>query len=182
MLLYIASTPLNKLDLKQRVSGWYFIPLERKAKEAWKAMLAPLKDKGIERVFSSDLDQEAANLAGNELHIPVSTDFSFRRYNFGRHHATKLDSVTDILQKLEGKWKTNADIPIKGGDSLTSFNKRFARRFNCLLSATGTGLFISDPLTIGFVRDGMTAHALIPNGNMVKRDKIYKVQSAGTSA
>jgi broad specificity phosphatase PhoE len=181
MILYILPTPLNKLDTKERVSGWHFIPLERKAKEAWKALFTQLKDKGIEYVVSGDLDQEAARIAGNELHVPVRTEFALRRFNFGRHHASKLDAVADILGVLEQKWQKNADVPIKGGDSLTSFERRFARRFNTLLSGTGTALFVTDPLTIAFVRDGMCAHALVPNGNPVKREKIFKVQNAGTN-
>lgn len=181
MILYIVPTPVNKLDLKARVSGWRHVPLDRKAKQEWRAILAQLKDKGASCVYSSDLDEEAAHIAGDELHIPARPEFPLRRFNVGRHHASKLDSVADILGNLEKKWKQNADIPIRGGDSLTSFTKRFSRRLNSLLSSTGTAVLVADPLTIAFVRDGMTAHALVPNGNPVKRDKIYKVQNAGTS-
>jgi len=182
MVLYILPTPMNKLDVKQRVSGWQFVPLERKAKQQWKPMLAQLKDKEIGYVVSSDFDSEAARIAGNELHVPVKSDFSFRRFNFGRHHASKLDAVADILGQLENKWKTNADIPIKGGDSLTSFMKRFARRFNTLMSATGTALLVTDPLTIAAIRDGLDAHSLVPNGKPVARNKVFKVSNLQETA
>jgi len=181
VILYIVPTPLNKLDLKERVSGWRHVPLEKKAKQEWRAFLAQLKDKGATCVYANDLDEEAAHAAGDELHIPVRSEFSLRRFNVGRHHASKLDSVADILGRLENHWKKNADIPIRGGDSFTSFTKRFSRRFNTLLSGTGIAVLISDPLTIAFIRDGMSAHAIVPNGNPVRRDKIYKVQNAGTS-
>jgi len=175
MILYIAPTPLNKLDKKERVSGWHCVPLEKKAKQDWRAMLAQLKEKGVQRVLSSDLDQEAARIAGDELHVPVSTEYYLRRFNFGRFHATPLDNARTVLVGLEKRWAENPDIPIKEGDSLTSFMRRFPRRFNQLLSSTGTALLITDLLTIAFVRGGMDCHSLIPNGNPVFRGKIYKV-------
>jgi len=180
LILYILPTPMNKLDLKERVSGWRHVPLERKAKEAWRVLLAQLKEKGIERVLASDLDQEAANIAGNELHLPVKTEYELRRFNFGRHHASKLDSVADILGKLEKRWAENPDIPMKSGDSLTSFTKRFARRINMLLSSGGTALLVTDPHTVAFIRGGMDAHSIVPNGDPIKREKIFKVSYAGT--
>lgn len=175
MLLYIVPTPMNKLDVKQRVSGWRHVPLVKKEKSEWRILLGQLKDKGATCVYSNDLDEEAANTAGDELHIPVCAEFSLRRFNVGRHHASKLDSVADILGRLEKQWKKNADIPIRGGDSLTSFTKRFSRRFNTLLSGTGTAVLVTDVQTINFIRNGMDAHAIVPNGNSVDRNKIYKV-------
>jgi broad specificity phosphatase PhoE len=178
MILFIVPSPMNKLDLKGRVSGWHFVPLLAKAKEEWHGVLDQVRDKGIERIHASDCDKEAADYAGNYLHLPVSAEFSLRRFNVGRHHATRFDNLGDILERLERQWKMNPDIPIKSGDSLTSFMKRFSRRFNTLLSSTGTALLVTDPMTIAFIRDGMDAHALVPNGNPVNRSKVFKVMTA----
>lgn len=184
MILYILPTPMNKLDVKQRVSGWRHVPLEHKGKAEWRGLLAQVKDKGVEYVVASDLDEEAARTAGDELHIPVHTERALRRFCWGEHHGKKLQSMDGIFAKLEEQWKENADIPVRhpkgGGDSLTSFMKRFARRLNTLLSGTGTALLVTDVLTIAFIRDGMTAHAIIPNGNPVKRNKIYKVTNGSS--
>ena len=89
--------------------------------------------------------------------------------------------VTDILRMLEKRWEQNPDVPIKGGDSLTSFTKRFARRMNMLFSSGGTALLVTDPLTVAWIRDGMNAHALVPNGDPVKRGKIFKVSADARS-
>jgi broad specificity phosphatase PhoE len=175
MILYVVPSPMNKLDLKGRVSGWHFVPLLAKAKEEWHGILDQVRDKGIERIYASDCDKEAARYAGDYLHLPVSTEFSLRRFNVGRHHATRLDNLGDIFERLERQWKVNPDIPIKYGDSLTSFTKRFSRRFNTLISGTGVAAFITDLMTIAFIRDGMDAHALVPNGNPVSRGKAFKV-------
>ena len=186
MILYILPTPMNKLDLKQRVSGWQFVPLDKKSKGEWRTLVSQLKGRGVEYVLGSDLDEEAIRAAGDELHLPVRTERALRRFCFGEHHGKKLHAMDNILGKLEQQWKENPDIPIRhpkgGGDSLTSFMKRFSKRINHLLSLPGTALLITDPQSIAFIRDGMTAHAIIPNGNPVRRDKVYKVSNAGTSA
>jgi broad specificity phosphatase PhoE len=175
-MIYVLCTPANKLDKRGRVSGWHFVPLERKAKQEWRALLAPLKGRPINGVVASDLDMEAANVAGNELGIPVRTDYLYRRFNFGRFHARDAVVADGAIRAVEEKWKSNADVPIREGDSLTSFKKRFVANFEKLLAKEGDCLFLTDARSIAVIRDGFDPHALIPNGNPVKRDKIFMVK------
>jgi len=163
------------MERKQRVPSWTVVKLDRKAKREWLELIAQLKDKGVTDVYSSDLDTEAAQLLASELHVPLRHEFAFRRFRIGRFHGIRLSDLGIAMERVEQKWRKNPDIPIREGDSLTSFMKRFASRFNTLLKNTSPVAFVTDPLTIAFIRDGMTAHALVPNGNPVKRDKIYKV-------
>lgn len=179
MLLYIVPTPMNKLDLKERVSGWHPVPLDRKSKKEWRGVLRQLAERGVERVFSSDLDSEAANVAGDELRIPIKTDYIYRRFNFGKYHARNVDTADGALRAVEKRWNDNPDIPIKEGDSLTSYRKRFVRAFEELLGKNGTAVFVTDPRTIAFIRDSFNPHGLITNG--IKRDKIFKVQKDARS-
>lgn len=175
-MIYVLCTPINRLDRRGRVSGWHFVPLEKKAKQEWRALLSPLKGREIANVVASDLDMEAANVAGNELGIPVRVDFLYRRFNFGRFHARDSSVADGALRDAEKKWQSNPDIPVREGDSLTSYRKRFVANFNKLLDKETDCLFITDVRTIAVIRDGFNPHALIPNGHPVKRDKIFMVQ------
>lgn len=176
MIVYIIPAPMNKLDVKQRVSGWRSVPLDRNTKQEWRGTLKQLTaERGIERVIASDLDSEAANVAGDELRIPVKTDYIYRRFNFGRFHARNAAVADGALRTVEKNWKSNPDVPIREGDSLTSYRKRFVRAFEELLDKNGTALFVTDPRTIAFIRDAFDPHSLIPNGNPIKQGKIFKV-------
>ena len=176
MIVYIIPAPMNKLDVKQRVSGWRSVPLDRNTKQEWRGALKQLTaERGIERVIASDLDSEAANVAGDELRIPVKTDYIYRRFNFGRFHARNAAVADGALRAVEKNWKSNPDVPIREGDSLTSYRKRFVRAFEELLDKHGTALFVTDPRTIAFIRGGLDSLSIIPNGSLVARNKIYRV-------
>jgi broad specificity phosphatase PhoE len=175
MSIFIVPTPENVMERKQRVPGWTVIKLDRKAKREWLTLIAQLKDKGVTHVYSSDLDTEAGQLLASELRVPFKHEFELRRFRIGRFHGIKLADLGMLMERLEGKWKRNPAIPVREGDSLISFQRRFARRFNTLLGQTESIAFVTDPLTIAYIKNGMDAKALIPNGNPVNRGKIYKV-------
>jgi broad specificity phosphatase PhoE len=174
-LIYLICAPQNKLDKRNRVSGWRVVPLERKAKLEWRAMLEPLKGK-VSNVYAADIDQEAAHAAGDELHVPVRAEYHFRRFNVGRWHAKPANVLDAELRRVEERWRENPDIPIKEGDSLTSYRKRFVENFKKLLDRDGDCLFVTDQRSIAVIRDGFNAHSLIPNGNPVNVKKIFIVK------
>jgi len=174
-VIYVMASPPNKLDKRGRVSGWRFVPLEPKAKQEWRTLLAPLKGK-VANVIVSDLDAEAGNVAGAELGVPVRTDYGYRRFNFGRFHARDSAIADGAIRAVEDKWKSNPDMPIREGDSLTSYRKRFVANFEKLLAKDSDCLFVTDARTIAVIRDGFNVHSLIPNGNPVNVKKIFKVQ------
>jgi len=178
-MIYIVATPPNKLDKKGRVSGWRHVPLERKTKDSWRANLAPLKGRELNAIVSSDLDSEAANLAGAELGVPVRTDFGYRRFNVGRRHASPADAANEAIRTVEFKWARNPDIPIREGDSLTSLRNRLVKNIERLLDEGKDVLFVTDMRTIAFIRSGFDPHALVPNGNPVPEGKIFKVARKG---
>lgn len=180
-MIYVIATPPNKLDRKGRESGWRHVPLERKGKDSWRANLAPLKGRELNAIVSSDLDSEAANLAGAELGVSVRTDFGYRRFNIGRCHAAPADATNEAIRGAEGKWARNPDIPIREGDSLTSLRKRLVKNIERLLDEGKDVLLVTDKRTIAFIRSGFDPHALVPNGNPLPEGKIFKVQRARTS-
>jgi broad specificity phosphatase PhoE len=180
-VIYIVATPQNQLDKKGRPTGWQAVPLNKKAKQEWRGMLKQLTEgRGIEKVVASDLDGEAAHAAAEELRVPVKTDYIYRRFNIGKFHARNEDAVNDALRKAEEKWKTRPEIPVREGDSLISYQKRFVRAFNSLLEMEGTFLFITDKQSIAMIRAEFDPHCLVPNGNPVRADRLFRVQHAGT--
>ena len=175
-VLYLITAPANKLDKKNRVSGWRFVPLDKKAKQEWRALLAPLKGREVANVIASDLDVEAANVAGSELRVPVRTEYEYRRFNFGRFHARDASVADGALRIAADKWKSNPDIPVREGDSLTSYRKRFVKSFEKLLESPNDSLFVTDSRTIHMIRGAFDPQAFIPNGNAIDPKKIYKVK------
>jgi len=172
MVLYLVPTPENKLDLKGRETGWHRVPLDRNSKKAFRERLKQLSDKGVQYVLGSDLDTEAVNVAANELHVPPRTEFKLRRFNLGRHHAAPADTVQTVLGTVLEQWKDNPDIPLRGGDSFTSYEKRFVNFVRQKLTEKGTAALVTDLRSIRMMRD-FDPHALINNGNPVSREKIY---------
>lgn len=172
MILYLVPTPENQLDRKGRETGWHRVPLDRAAKKAFRQKLKQLADKEIDYVLGSDLDTEAVNVAANELHLPARTEFALRRFNLGKHHAAPVDTVQSVLGTVLEQWKENRDIPLRGGDSFTSYEKRFVAFVRKKLTEKGTAALVTDLRSIRMMRD-FDPHALINNGNPVFREKIY---------
>jgi broad specificity phosphatase PhoE len=173
MLLYLVPVPENKLDLKGRETGWHRVPLDRESKKEFRERLKQLGDKGVEYVLGSDLDTEAVHVAANELHLPIRIQFELRRFNLGKHHAAPADTIDGVLRALIEQWKVNPDIPIRaGGDSLTSYQRRFVSFVRKTLTEKGTAALVTDLRSIRMMRD-FDPNALINNGNPVFRNKIY---------
>jgi hypothetical protein len=88
--------------------------------------------------------------------------------------------VDEQFRSISGKWAKNKDIPIRGGDSLTSFEKRFVKRYQQILAEPGTAAMIVDERTLSVIRDLSTNHygpvSLVPNGTGPAMDRIYKVE------
>lgn len=177
MTVYLVAAPQNRLDKKGRPSGWKPVPLDHQAKNEWRGQLKQLMaGREVQRVLGSDLDAEAVNVAGAELGLPAKAEYIYRRFNIGRFHAKNTDSVITALRAVEKTWLDKPDVPVREGDSLTSFRKRFVRAFNSLLEQEGSVLFVTDKQTIAAIRDQFNPHSLAPNGNGIRSDRIFKVQ------
>lgn len=175
-MIYVIAAPKNQLDVKDRASGWRNVPLNKKAKKEWLDVLTQVKDKGVQHVFASDLDGEAGHAAANELRVPVRLDFGYRRFNAGRQHGGPVSYFDDTLRNLEQRWKVNPEIPIRGGDSLLSYKKRFVKNFNKLLESDADVLFVTDKRTMHAIRGQFDPHSFVPNGNPIPDGKVFKVK------
>lgn len=180
--VYLIPKPADRLGKRHLESGWRHVPLDREAIKELRSRVEPLKDKGITAVFVSDLDIKCGELVRTELNIHnVRPEFQLRRFNAGKHHAGLSTHFDATLQSCLEKWKKNKDIPVRQGDSLTSFEKRFVKRWNQILSSEGTFAFIADVRTLSVIRDlaagTYSAASLCPNGNSPAMDRIYIARS-----
>jgi broad specificity phosphatase PhoE len=173
-VIYLIPLPENRLDRRGRASGWRQVPIERDGKSKLRELAGQLKDRGVTEVFASDLDKYAAECVAQELKAAVRTEFSLRRFNFGHCHGSPLAKAEGILKDLLSKWEHNADVPIRGGDSLTSFRKRWDRMYEKLTRLDCAAL-VADIQTIRWLKE-REPHSLIRNGNTLSRDKVYCIR------
>lgn len=171
MILYLVPCPENKLERQRREAGWRHVPIDREARKELRERVQRLKDKEISYVYGSDLDAEAVNVAASELQRPERTEFRLRRFNLGRHHAAPTDKIDIVFDQWLKKWKHNPDIPVRGGDSLTSYRKRFVGYLTKLMEAKGAAVLVTDLRTIHMISKSFDPQALVTNG--MERNKIY---------
>jgi broad specificity phosphatase PhoE len=179
MLLYLVPTPENKLERQHREAGWRHVPIDREARKELRERVQRLKGKEITYVCGSDLDAEAVNVAAAELSCPERTDFRLRRFNIGRHHAAPNGKLDLVFTEWNTKWKYNPDIPLRGGDSLTSYRKRFVGYLAKLMEQKGSAVLVTDPRTIQMISKSFDPQALVKNG--LERGKIYVYSTEPTA-
>ncbi len=113
-------------DTQSRVMGWKATPPSRDAIRALKSIVPRLRELNVTRVVASDLDHDSAKLLARRLNVPVEEWQSLRRLNVGRHHGVNSSKFSELHKSMEVVWADKPDVPIKGGDSLTSYKKRMA--------------------------------------------------------
>lgn len=170
-MIFLIPLPENRLDRRGRAVGWQRVPVERGGKGKLRELAGQLKDRGVEEVWASDLDAPAAKLVADELKAALRTEFSMRRFNWGNQHGAPLVRAEKILGEVSKRWESNPDIPVRGGDSLTSFRKRWDKMYTKLMTLNCIAV-VADEQTIRWLRE-RSSHSLIRNGNAISRDKIY---------
>lgn len=173
-MLYLIPIPETQLERRGRAAGWRHLPIEREGRKQLRELAAQLNGRGVQEVYASDLDEQAGRVLADELKVPLRTDFCLRRFNVGRNHAKPLDAVEHIFEDLLKKWDKNRDIPMRGGDSLTSFEKRMLPMYEKLTTKDSVA-FLTDDQTIRYWRD-LNSHAFIRNGNPIHKGKVYCIR------
>jgi broad specificity phosphatase PhoE len=170
-MLYLLPIPLDRLDRRERAKGWRHLPVDREGRKKLQTMCQQLKDRGVTEVYCSDLDEFAGTIVAEELKVPLVKDYQFRRFNVGKWHGRLMKDLDGILTNVMRKWQRNPDIPVKEGDSLTSFEKRWNKAYDKLLNVN-CGAFVSDEQTLRWIRE-RKPEALVRNGNRLDMDKVY---------
>lgn len=107
-----------------RVSGWKHSPARRQSLRAIRSLVPRLRELKVEKVVCSDLDAQTGELLGRALRVPVEQWDSLRRFNAGKLHGAPQQRWADLMDTMQLMWQEKPDVPVKGGDSQTSFKKR----------------------------------------------------------
>lgn len=135
-------------DQQQRVMGWKSTPAPREKLKKLKDLAPRLKELGAEKVVCSDLDGQSGFFLARNLGVPCEEWKSLRRFNYARAHGQNKDKAKKLLADMEERWKANPDIPIPGGDSLTSFKNRLAASKDKLKRNGQTYVVVADDFVV----------------------------------
>jgi broad specificity phosphatase PhoE len=135
-------------DQQQRVMGWRQTPAPREKLKKLKELTPRLKELGAQKVVCSDLDGQSGFFLARNLGVPCEEWKSLRRFNFANAHGQSKDKAEKLLSDMRERWKANPDIPIPGGDSLTSFKNRLAASKDKLKRNGATYVVVAAPFEI----------------------------------
>ena len=136
------------LDGQNRVMGWRQTPALREKLKELKGIVPRLKELGVEKVISSDLDGQSGWMVARNLGLKCEEWHSLRRFNYGKLHGVAQEKAEEQWKQLEEKWKANPDIPIHSGDSWTSFKNRMEATKERLGKAKGTAVVVLGPFEL----------------------------------
>lgn len=150
--------------------GWF--PVKQRKNQSRFPDIAPLTTRVI-RVISDDIHADDAKAIATAVSVESETGFKFRPFNVGRSKGLDGEYVEGILDGIQDRWKTNPDIPIKGGDSLSSYRKRFLGALEEMIRKGEDFALLTDERDIRFLRDGRFGSGPLP------LDKIYTLKFNG---
>src|SRR5258705_3935025 len=119
----------NIMDLAERCAGHRHTPCSREELRKLQALTPRLAELGCSKIVCSDLDAQSGDALARRLNVPVEEWPSLRRFNVGKHHGRYTADVVTTPERIAAP-----DVPIKGGDSRTSFEKRIAASREKLMS------------------------------------------------
>lgn len=155
-------------DRQNRVMGWKSTPPSRDAIKELRAIVPRLRELGATKVIACDLLSDSGKLLARRLNVPYEEWSSLRRFNVGKHHGCSVTQWDDTKAKLDTVWVDKPDVPVKGGDSKTSFAKRVATAHERLKKVNDCTVIVADPTMVQAL-----THAAIP----LERNRVYQWQT-----
>lgn len=137
-LIRHGATKLNEgPNREDRIRGWLDPPLIQAGKDQAVADAAKLKDKGITRVYSSNLQRagDTAKTIADTLDVPVEDSIDFRPWNLGDLQGDPAEQVAAKLRH----YAENPDEKVPGGESFNEFKNRYLDAFTPIYQATQDG-------------------------------------------
>jgi broad specificity phosphatase PhoE len=156
MILFVLPARTH-LEEQGRVMGWRQVTADRASLRELKQLVPRLRELGATKVVVSDLDGQSGWLLGRRLNVGVEEWHSLRRFNVGKHHGEAGEQFEKLRTQLVEKWKSNPDIPVKGGDSLKSFTKRMSASRDKLKSQGTATVVVADAKTVAALIDAPDA-------------------------
>jgi broad specificity phosphatase PhoE len=184
MQVFIVPVGATIYSRKGRAHGWRHYNIDREGMKQVKDMARTLRERGIQKVFCSDLHTQTGFAIGRELRVPTVTERNWRHFNVGRHAGKYRDEVENILETVSEKWAADKTIPIAGGDSWLSYTKRLNRALTSLLkSGLPSVALVLDVRGIQTFKEMVTAGAnaspsksLLEKNGTINPDKVLSVK------
>jgi len=166
MILFVlpAATIYDKQD---RVMGWKSTPPSRDAMRELKHLVPRLRELGTTKIIACDLLSDSGKLLARRLNVPYEEWSSLRRFNVGRHHGAPASKFNELYQKMSSIWTEKPDVPVKGGDSLTSFNKRMSASADKLSKSANDDIVV-------VVADPKVVQTLAKTNATLERNRVYQ--------
>ena len=143
MKVYFVLPAQTIYEQQGRVAGHRHTPASRDSLRELRDLVPRLRELGATKVISSDLDEQSAALLGRRLNVPVELWQSLRRFNVGKHHGMKSSKFEDLYRTVHEEWKEHPEIPMQGGDSKLSYDKRIAATRERLLRLTAPAVLMA---------------------------------------
>ena len=151
--IYLFPTGENLYTAKNREQGHRYVTMTRAGLKTVKTLARRLRERGVQKVFCSDLHGQSGAAVGRELRVQVMPERTFRHFNVGRLAGKPRDVVESVIEDVAEKWSENPTIPISGGDSWTSYSQRISRGLQGLYRSKLTSVvLVLDPRTYNTVR------------------------------
>jgi broad specificity phosphatase PhoE len=144
MNIYLVPACQTDLTRKGRVQSQLHVRLDRDGQRQAKAFAQTLKSRHPTIIYCSDVHKETGDILHSELKIPLKILPELKPFHFGKHTSRKSEQVENVIQALMEQWEKNPDIPIRGGDSWTSFRKRYIAFIEKTLAMTGEVIVVTD--------------------------------------
>ncbi len=177
-MIYLVHIAPTRFFRRARACGWHHATVNKAGRQYLSDQVKQLQGRNIQRIYSDDLHKSDALLVANTLGLPPDTVFAHfecRVFNVGRNHAKPEAAIEIILSDLIPQWQKNPDIPIREGDSWSSYRKRFIAFTQRLLEMEGDVILLTDNRGIRTIRDPRP-ESLLATSASVRSDRIYTVK------
>ena len=116
----------NLYESQGRIAGHKHTPTSRESLRSLKPLVPRLKELNIAKVICAELDEATGQWLARRLNVPYESWTSLNRFNAGKSHGIKSQAWSQLMDTMEVMWAEKPDVPVKGGDSRTSFTRRMA--------------------------------------------------------
>jgi histidine phosphatase superfamily protein (branch 1) len=137
--MLICLPAVNIMDKATRVAAHRHTPCSREELKRLQELVPRLRELSISKIVCADLDAQSADAIARRLNVPVEEWESLRRWNWGKLHGSYVAAADAVRDRIAAP-----DVPVKGGDSRTSFGKRIAASHQRLATAQQNILVIVD--------------------------------------
>ena len=166
-------TRLNSATTEDdKIRGWLDVPLTKEGIEEAHGIADELKDKGIKRIYASDMDRtrKTADILGDKIGVEPSFSKEFRPWNLGKFQGKPTkDVMNDINYYIQ-----NSHLQVPDGESFKEFQDRFLNALKGIMSEKITCAIVTHfrntKLVESWIKNGQKGNTI--DKNEMKKDGV----------